>query len=205
MRYYDPELVFNTKNWPELLSKFTNESYFQQSKSFRQKIFWFLESSKINTISKYQIYQIKEALTPLIGNRVLHTNTDELIIEVSENEVKEFALEIIDFISSTPSFEKLKDIYRVEPCRLVLLSRYHPYFAKEIFSPSNNWQRQSVDFKGIPVEHYCPFYKYYYGLEIEERDLKIGYTPETDAYESISIPSLGFKEIWTKKNLLETI
>ena len=80
MKYYDESMVFNCNSWSELLKLFTDEIYFQKSKSFRQKIFWLLDAKKINVVEKYLISIIKNTLDPFLKDRNYYTNTDEVFI-----------------------------------------------------------------------------------------------------------------------------
>eukprot|EP01129_Flabellula_baltica_P017491 TRINITY_DN9704_c0_g1_i1.p1 TRINITY_DN9704_c0_g1~~TRINITY_DN9704_c0_g1_i1.p1 ORF type:complete len:377 (-),score=80.66 TRINITY_DN9704_c0_g1_i1:849-1979(-) len=190
MKYYDESMVMNSDSWTDLLNKFTDDPYFHHSKAFRQKIFWFLDADKINIVEKYLIFQIKTVLQHLLDGKEVFTNTDEIIVKLSKEEIQDFCALCISELHSSPLTSQLLEIIRVEAFTLRVLSLKQKFFVKEIFSV-DTWTKISYEFKNIPTQYYAVCHKFYNSMQIEERDLKEKFNAVTGDFDMINIEDLG--------------
>jgi len=85
--------------------------------------------------------------------------------------------------------QDIKHIIKTEVFRTYRISNKYDYFVKEVLNPST-LQITEVKFKGIPAEHFAICYKHYYKMELDERDLRIGFDPETQTYIKIDVTQL---------------
>lgn len=80
----DPNVLMGANTWTEFLSHFIEDPYFDHSKSFRQKIFWHLESRKLNDICKFLVYQIYNSILSSIEKSELNWKPEQAIMNTDE-------------------------------------------------------------------------------------------------------------------------
>lgn len=170
---YSKELVLNSNTYEELMSNFTNEKYFIESKQIRQVIFG-------NTLpKKQQIIQkniINSTINDLVHNTSLelkdfcNASADEFIIKKdTKEEVDNLFLEIKNHLDKNGY-----DGYRLEEFKLNNIGN-RKFFVKEFFNGD-------IDFKGIPSFYFLQAYKEYFKLPLDSKDLQFIYEGQLSSF-----------------------
>jgi len=163
LKFIDPAIVFNTKNYEELLGKYTDEDYFINSKHIRQIIFGHLNPKRQRKIEKYLIQQrvIPELRKFMTDPAAYMTASDDEVV------VRFYPMEFI-----TEAFaEGLKNFKAGIPVRhtsyVLMQLGDKPYFYKS-FSLNNN---PPVEFKSIPQNYFAECYRFYKNEKPTEYDM----------------------------------
>lgn len=87
LKVFDSELVFNTKDFQEFISKFTKVPLFHESKIFRQLLFEPLGAKKQAHIQRQITYQSADELMPLLSPKEIRSvSNDELVLVFDKTE-----------------------------------------------------------------------------------------------------------------------
>lgn len=160
LRYINPDIVLGCESYRDLLSKFTDESYFFKSKHIRQIIFGHLNPKRQRKISKYLI---QNKIIPYLKNyylvKLISFNTatdDEVVLQVTPA--------AYDLLGAERGF--LTEIEGI----LVNHTKFYlkqlgdkPYFAKE-------FDDHTYEFKAVPSNYYAECFRYYNNQEPSEYD-----------------------------------
>lgn len=86
LKFFNPELVDNAKNYDEFLSQFTDLEYLKKSKQIRQVIFGNLLPKKQKKLQEYMMGVIKECLilSGLEEDMIKATSPDEIVFEIED-------------------------------------------------------------------------------------------------------------------------
>lgn len=155
LKYYDSELVFNCDFYEELLEIVSDDvhDYYMKSKQIRQVIFGNLNPKRQQTIQKYMISLILNVLyeNGFSEEQIFSSSPDEIIVESND----------VDGISNI--IEQSNDCnnmhLHIDSFVLKQIHENYSYFVKE-------YENGSVEFKGVPQNNMAEFYKYYYGMDI---------------------------------------
>ena len=153
LKFIDPAIVLNTKNYEELLGKYTDEEYFINSKHIRQVIFGHLNPRRQRKIEKFLIHnrvipEIKKFMTD--PSLYISASDDEVVVRFYPLEflTEEFKAGLNNFKAGIP----------VRYTSYVLRQLGNkPYFYKQ-FSMGNN---PPVEFKAIPQQYFAECYRVY--------------------------------------------
>lgn len=153
----DKELGCPTYN--DLLSKFTNEEYFFQSKMIRQVIFGDLNPSRQQ---KIQRYIIGELCKKLIDNGCIinSASSDEIIIKnkTDVNEIKNILKDVDDTFK----------FFRIEKFKFSRIGDDFDFFIKETYKEDGTIKKE---FKNTPGDIFPQIYKQYKKMELNDYDM----------------------------------
>lgn len=146
-------------NYKDLISKFTNEEYFIQSKMIRQIIFGDLNPSRQQRLQKYIIQNLCETLLEN-GCEISSASSDEIIIK-NKNSISE----VKDILKSVDNKFKF---FRVEKFKFDRVGDDFDYFVKKTINEDGN---EKMEFKSVPGHFFPQVYKKYFNMPINEYDL----------------------------------
>lgn len=163
LKFFNPEIVFNTKTYEELLGRYTNEEYFIKSKHIRQIIFGHLNPKKQIRIQKYIIQnnvipEIQKIISDM--SRYISASEDEVVVRLLPFE---FLTE--DYINGLKNFKSGVSV-RYNTFVLKQLGD-KPYYYKQFGINSD----PSIEFKAIPLNYFAECFRYYYNQEPTEYDM----------------------------------
>lgn len=184
LRYYDPRLVFETKNWVEFLSRYTSYQALLNSKRFRAAALGKINhqaQSKIYHALNHRIYTLLMSHNVVSPDQIACKYTDEIVIETTKSDYCALVAKLRQFLD-----EKASDIdfVRLEPFRLVRLgpatNNDTEMFVKEALSTEAEAEAEeaagagappaSVTFKCVYTRKFALAFKYYFHQEINEMD-----------------------------------
>lgn len=173
LKKYSKELVLYAENYEELVSKFTNEKYFIESKQIRQVVFGNLLPKKQQIIQKNIISSVILDLvqnTTLELNDFINATADEfIVIRDTKEELEKLYKEINDYL-----IKEQYNGYRLETFLLNNIDN-RKLFVKEYLNGK-------IEFKGIPSYHFLQVYKKYFNLELDEKDLQFIHEGELSTF-----------------------
>lgn len=179
LKYYNPELVMNTKSYEELIYIFTDLEYIAKSKYTRQVVFGKMNPSKTITIEKYMIIQIlesdllKQSLLPIFD--VFSVNNDEIILKIKKDNVEQVSIMTPYFLSILES-EILKNLgieVKIELFKIIA-HQFKLGFSdvKVLGFEKNNLNPDKInEWKGISSIYYPQIYKLLNNLPITDNDM----------------------------------
>lgn len=173
LKKYSKELVLYAENYEELVSKFTNEKYFMESKQIRQVVFGNLLPKKQQIIQKNIISSVILDLvqnTTLELNDFINATADEFVISRSTKEEIEIICKEIKSYLEKENY----DGYRLETFKLNNIDD-RKLFVKEYLNGK-------IEFKGIPSFHFLQVYKKYFDLPLDEKDLQFIHEGELSTF-----------------------
>lgn len=171
LRYWDPEIVFNTDTYYDFISKFTVMEYFKQSKHIRQTIFGHLDT-KITRLERSMNESVLKTVF-LFGFKpedVVTFTTDEIILSINEdiyyNNPNVISPDTHDRLDTTIKHYAGIDV-KVEPFLLIGVGN------NTYVKVHNNGDKPT--FKGGSSIYFPQVYKYFKNLPLEDRDLYFMY------------------------------
>jgi len=155
LRYIDPEIVLNTSSYEDLLRKYTDETYFVNSKHIRQVIFGHLNPKRQRKIERFLIQNkvIPEVVKILPGkHRYVSASDDEVVVKL---ELFEAGMLDIAFKEGLDNFKTDVPIRFSSYILRQLGDRpyFYKQFSKGTFPP--------VEFKAIPQNYFAECYRFY--------------------------------------------
>jgi len=158
LRYVDPSIVNNSKDYNDFISQYTNYDYFKNSKKLRQIIFGNVNPSRQQTVQKYMVSIIIQYLIDAkicCEDDCVLTSSDEVIFK------------------SVDIYEPLEDI--LKHCSIdVSLNKFQLIHLK----PYNFYTQNSIDsikLKCVPSYFYPQVYKFVHNMPLNDRDLEFFY------------------------------
>lgn len=173
LKKYSKELVLYSNSYEDLVSKFTNEKYFIESKQIRQVIFGNLLPKKQQVIQKNII---SSTILDLVNNTSLELNdfinatADEFVISRDTKEEIEIICKEIESYLEKENYVG----YRLETFKLNNIDD-RKLFVKEYLNGK-------IEFKGIPSFHFLQVYKKYFDLPLDEKDLQFIHEGELSTF-----------------------
>ncbi len=143
----------------ELIAKFTEQEYFQQSKMFRQVIFGDLNPARQQKIQRYVIGQLCDKLTAN-GCEISSASSDEIIVKNKTN-----TKEIEDILSDVPNELKF---FRVEKFHFSRIGEDFDFFVKYTEQKDGAVKKE---FKNSPGHLFPQIYKKHLNLEPNQYDM----------------------------------
>jgi len=145
--------IFNNKPWKEFVSSFSDypktAALIQESKMFRQKVFWELNQERQAILWDYLITKATSEINfPFI--KAYHVG-DEIVFEIENENIN---LDLDD------------NIYRVRVFRLQLVADNRKWLIRKYLD-------NSIDIKCCSPTEYTVVWKKVHKLEIDKRDLKV--------------------------------
>ncbi len=147
------------KTYRELISKFTDQEYFQQSKMFRQVIFGDLNPARQQRIQKYVIGQLCQKLQEN-GCEISSASPDEIIVKN-----KASTKEIEQILSTVP---KELQFFRVEKFHFSRIGDDFDFFVKYTEQKDGSIKKE---FKNSPGHLFPQIYKQHLKLELNQYDM----------------------------------
>lgn len=147
------------KTYRELISKFTDQEYFQQSKMFRQVIFGDLNPARQQRIQKYVIGQLCQKLQEN-GCEISSASSDEIIVK-NKSSIKE----IEQILSTVP---KELQFFRVEKFHFSRIGDDFDFFVKYTEQKDGSIKKE---FKNSPGHLFPQIYKQHLKLELNQYDM----------------------------------
>lgn len=166
LKYFDSKLVLDTKNYYELISKYTDLDYFKNSKIFRQLVFEPLQAKSQAMIQremtdKITSHILKEEETIKFAH---HVSSDELVLFFEKtSDLMSLEHSIKDIIQK----HELSDYFKVEAFNIDVL-------INDCFIKTTGDGKKQL--KNTPAIIYPQCFKKMNNLTIEENDL-IFYEP----------------------------
>lgn len=133
----------------------------------------------------------------------MSVSTDELIIEVPQNKVVETSKKILSILHQSEDLKLIKEFVQLSVFRLRTLSIPLEYFVKDIYYSNCNQPFQEFDlvmpieyvFKGVNPEHYSILYKKFFGMNLNEADLRISWNTADNSYDCVDVDSLHLEDV----------
>lgn len=147
------------KTYRELLNKFTDQEYFQQSKMFRQVIFGDLNPARQQKIQRYVIGQLCEKLLEN-GCEISSASSDEIIVKNKIN-----TKEIEHILSTVP---KEFQFFRVEKFHFSRIGEDFDFFVK--YTEQKNGEIKK-EFKNTPGHLFPQIYKKHLNQPLTQYDM----------------------------------
>lgn len=169
---YSDELVLKSKNYDELISKFTDFEYFKESKQIRQVVFGNLLPKKQQRIQKNIMNEIYLELKK-IGvkeENLINASADEIVIKLNSKDEIQILEKLIEEKIDLPKLN-----FRIETFELQNIGN-RKYFVKEHYSGD-------IEFKSVPSIFFMQAYKEYKDLDLEENDLKFFHEGQMASFE----------------------
>lgn len=163
LRYINPAIVLNAKDYPDLVSKFTDWEYIKASKHIRQIVFGKLNVKRQIHIENYLISKVTEYLCDEIGLKaedVLVLTNDELVFMAQNYNIRNIRTKIQ---------EELGIFVHVEEFEIDKIPDIEHGYVKKIHPDG------TIKFKGVPPIYFAQVYKKYYNQPIEGLDLTFIY------------------------------
>lgn len=159
LRFYDQKLVDNNDSYESFVKNIVDtHDYFVESKQIRQVIFGNLNPKRQQTIQKYMISLIVDALIQngYQEEDFFSTSSDEIVVK---DDTIETIADIIDNTDIINDFE-----LHIERFTLNQVHPEHSFFVKEFDSGE-------VEFKNVPVFNMAEVVKHYFGCPLNDKDL----------------------------------
>lgn len=147
------------KTYRELISKFTDQEYFQQSKMFRQVIFGDLNPARQQRIQKYVIGHLCQKLQEN-GCEISSASSDEIVVKN-----KSSTKEIEQILSTVP---KELQFFRVEKFHFSRIGDDFDFFVKYTEQKDGSIKKE---FKNSPGHLFPQIYKQHLKLELNQYDM----------------------------------
>jgi hypothetical protein len=162
-RLFGLQKELNIKNYEELVSIFSKEKYFSESKMIRQIIFGELNPSRQQRLQKYVIQNLSEKLLQN-GCQIFSASSDEIIIKNESN------IDKIKHILN--NVDEKFHFFRIEKFSFEKIDQEHDFYLKKITDENGN---NKVEFKNVPSYFFAQVYKKAFQLEVQEYDLMFYY------------------------------
>ena len=96
MNYVDKEIMFNSDNYHQFITKFTDIPLIINSKYFRQVFFGQLNPSRVFTVETYMVYQILDYITANLPFKfeINSINADEIVLSFEPSEYGQNAFSV---------------------------------------------------------------------------------------------------------------
>lgn len=168
LRFVNPEIVLNSKNYGEFINNFSTHPYLKESKGVRQFLFGNLNPKRQSTIERYLIAQVIQYLINkgyISEDNIVNVFTDEIILSSM--------LKDLTNIESLEKeiFENLNIEVKIGHFKLdAIVSQKNNKcygYTKTFIHPFD----KEVEFKAIQGEYFPQVFKWYYKLPITEKDL----------------------------------
>jgi len=168
MQYVNPDLVLHTDNYRELMSQFTDDPYFLDSKYIRQVIFGNLNPKRQQHVQKYIMGQIDHTIIERCDIQldwIDCSTADEITFRIPRELICEYKIKIIEATHNyLPQFVHM---IRVDVFQLHRI-KDTKYYVKE-------FEDKSLEFKGVPKVFFAQYYKRFKQLSIVKEDLIFEY------------------------------
>ena len=163
---FNEDLVDGYNTFEEWVMSFENGQLFKDTKILRQILFGEMNPKRNQSIQKFYMSKMIEFLgtkTDINKLNIIVLGADEVLVEYEEE-----LLEIInDCITNFNDFcPESKFKFKVEVFELLKISDIKEYGYVKKF------ENEEVKFTGVSKNYFAQSFKYYYGLPIEDRDLK---------------------------------
>lgn len=163
---FNEDLVDGFDTFEEWVVSFENGYLFKDTKILRQILFGEMNPKRNQSIQKFYMSKMIE----FIGTKVDISNlniivlgADEVLVEYNEEALKTINECVKDFNSFCP---ESKFNFKIEVFELLSVSEIKEYGYVKKFDDGK------VKFTGVSKNYFAQCFKYYYGLPIEDRDLK---------------------------------
>jgi hypothetical protein len=178
MKYFNPELVLNCKDWEELSKKFSPYDYFAKSKVFRLRIFnKIFQAEKPRKIWEFIILTVCEKLLTcniLNIDDFFSFSSDELIFSVKDMEnMSYFITKIPDFLQK--EFPEFSSFVKVEGFQVESIGNTKFSLKKVFLGLPTDLKTVKVAIKGAGDQEYLQCLKFYLEIPINEKDLYVGH------------------------------
>lgn len=157
---FDLKKEINAFSYKELLNKFTDESYFLESKKIRQVIFGDLNPKRQQRLQKYIINEYCKTLAQH-GCVFTSASSDEIIIENQDMNVAD----IKEMLKNVPEKHKF---FRVEEFMFEPIIEGRDFFIKTTYQED---QENKIEFKNVASHFFAQVYKKHFDLPLHENDL----------------------------------
>ena len=158
LRYMNPNIVFGTKTFAELLSRYTAQSYFAQVKIFRQIIFESLGANRQQAVQRKMMDTVLKSLFDLKPDLFVRMpSNDEIIVPLNQG-----SSALGDDVESLVKNHDLGSILKVE--RFVVKHIEDDMFYK-LFSDGK------FILRNVGGQHFARAYKKVKGLPTKDEDL----------------------------------
>ena len=147
------------QTYRELIDKFTDQEYFQQSKMFRQVVFGDLNPARQQRIQKYVIGQLCQKLLDN-GCEISSASSDEIIVKN-----KSSTSEVEQILATAP---KELQFFRVEKFHFSRIGDDFDFFVKYTEQKDGSVKKE---FKNSPGHLFPQIYKQHLKLELNQYDM----------------------------------
>jgi hypothetical protein len=171
-KWFDESLVMNCQTYEELIKKFTDISFIQESKHLRQILFGKLNGKKIMMIERHLLSHLYKKLNEHIELKILcRMSDDEFVIETTREKIEADTKLINKTISELP--EKMRNIWRVTPMFINPLVTGSDCFVKQTICDFADFSKTIKELKCVKKDYFLQAYKIFCGLPINDNDLTI--------------------------------
>lgn len=170
LRFFNSEIVDNFNTYEDFLKQFTDSTYLLESKHIRQVIFGNLNPKRQQTIQKHIISLfVKELLLFVEKERFISASSDEIVILMDPNNVKEITY-LKDLIRKTSrDWDMFVNISLFE---LNQIDYNLGYVKKHCYVGSDGLLRESeIEFKAVSTLFMPQAFKTYFNQPIVDNDL----------------------------------
>jgi len=213
--FYDPSILLGHPNWISLIRSYTSNSniktlFFEKSKLFRQKIFWRFNQKRQATIWEYLIMKILYGLVKNTTIEFIHANivqininADEIIFELTNKSCQNKLIDLWNQILSDKSIwtsecddihrQILPEWFRLNSFQLNIIETKHKFMVKSNYIyDAITLDRPKIQFIGVPIQWFAVVWKKWYGLDINDKDLKLRWDTTKDNWIYSDITELNF-------------
>ncbi|BAI81753.1 conserved hypothetical protein (plasmid) [Deferribacter desulfuricans SSM1] len=185
-KYFDPNIVDNMNDYENFIKQFTKYDYFVQSKYIRQVIFGHLNTKRQQTIMKYIMMEIYKKIEKYLDNifELECLNNDELIfnikVPVFNNKYKKKIIFLLKELKKLPfnlkvNIFKLKHLKPENMYVKEYINRFLLYTWKDDIIEEYLDNYKKIEFKCVPNNVFMQVFKYYFNMELDDRDLYFYY------------------------------
>lgn len=174
LKYVNPNIVFNTSSYEDLINLFTNLEYIKESKYTRQVIFGKLNPKKTIHIEKYIMDKINTFINEngyigALDGELMTIASDELIYEINLNnyQVKDIVEDISNTIKEDLKLDVKVEIFKIEPIQFII-----PFSESTLtIYKKKNLLDNTFKFKKTPMIYYPQIVKLLSNKKITKNDL----------------------------------
>jgi hypothetical protein len=157
LRFFNPETVLNTKDFSELVSRYSSVPYYSHVKIFRQVVFEKLQPNKQQGLQRKMMDSVLTELFKIKPDLYVRMpSNDEIIIPLNNGQEK-FTTQFQEAIKNHP----LTEILRLEEFSVEHI--FDDLFYKK-------FDDGKIVLRNVPSPYYSKAYKMVRGLEITDED-----------------------------------
>ena len=157
LRFHDPEIVLNTKDFKELVSRYSEIPYYSNVKIFRQVVFEKLAPNRQQSLQRKMMDSVLKELYALKENLYVRMPSNDEIIVPFWNDQKDL-------------LEPIKDVLKSHSLSSVL--KMEEFTVEHIFDDLfyKQYPDGKIQLRNVPATYYSKAYKLAKGLPLTDED-----------------------------------